>query len=130
MSQRLLAVLLVVLVAVQSQYGRPAEAFTAGAGNIGNRKRMETVKDEAVRNDRPPLVTHFFKKKMFNFPLGRHPCFVAYWAGIKQSKNSVHSKCIFLAVKGSIYIYIYMSPEKGNMNFCTVINVTPLKLEN
>lgn len=23
-----------------------------------------------------------------------------------------------------------MSPEKGNMNFCTVINVTPLKLEN
>lgn len=47
MSQRLLAVLLVVLVAVQSQYGRPAEAFTAGAGNIGNRKRMETVKDEA-----------------------------------------------------------------------------------
>ena len=50
MSQRLLAVLLVVLVAVQSEYGRPAEAFTAGAGNIGNRKRMETVKDEAVRN--------------------------------------------------------------------------------
>ena len=94
---------------VQSQYSRPAEAFTAGAGNIGNRKRSETVKDEAVRNDSPPLVKHFFKKKMFNFPLGRHPCFVAYWAGIKQSKNSVHLKCIFLAsVEGSIYIYIYI----------------------
>ena len=43
-------------MAVQSQYGRPAEAFTAGAGNIGNRKRMETVKDEAVRNDNKNLV--------------------------------------------------------------------------
>ena len=67
-------------MAVQSQYGRPAEAFTAGAGNIGNGKRSETVKDVEVRHDRLPLVSYFFENKMFNV----HSCFVAYWAGIKQ----------------------------------------------